>query len=1162
MNKGYGKRMLALLLALAMTLGFGSVTLAAVADNSQQIGNYYKASQTNGALEATPSLAAGGTKLYFDKNGTATTVDKAVVTLDKTIAATGTENEFDVTVEVTTTQSLEEVSQSADAAVVLVLDVSGSMSGDKLAGAKKAAQSFLNGFAPAAGDSAKRKVAIVAFSSNAKTVQGWTDAANLKTQSDATYCDPIRNLSANGGTNIEGGLMLAENLLGTCDGSIPATGRYVILMSDGKPTYYVMDTDWKVQEIPSENMATQLQSYNNDGHGGHGRPGGRGVTLVASTNRASTSFIWGRRGGGDKTNHTDHTGAEEVAGSITGAAAGSTKKANLFSVYFGGRNDEIECEDGGDSCSLHDEKKIGGDNGWLKVDLNSDRVFTSSNSNELLEDFQKMLEWIKLDAKAWILTDPMGEAISYQEQIYAGSNNPNSVTAPTGAGNTITWNLKNSTGVKTTVSGVDTYTYTLTYRIKLDNTQADFDTAKWYPTNGATSLTYYIEPATGADDLTPEQIQALLKTVYANVPSVKGYLADLTFNKVDDRGNAVNGAVFTLNGKNATSAEGKVAFTNIPSGAVYTLTETALEGYTGLDAAYRVVVSYGTATLEKEVKDEQAGTTAWVPVADKKVVNIAEEQKPGVITVQKVLDGDIASASDLPDGMVFTFTITGDNVEKTLTISKAELLSGTDSKESGELAPGDYTVSEAKASIDGYELETTVAHAGQSKAGRSVEVTLAEEGAETVVFTNSYTKLPSYQVIHHYTVIVDGERQDAGAYTDGVHIGDFGDTIALNVSTPSDLPASPSDLPATPSDLRLEHNGEVYEFVEVVPPSASVTLEEGKLYTIDLYYERVVRNPATYTVVHEYYSNTDNAGWVKDGFTSSVLTGNVNDVVDPDAIAQVNTYTNAGGVTNTYDYKKTTYEGSLQLATPSDLVITLRYEREVTTEVSYTVVHQYYTVTDGNKEKDGENSYPFTGNANDVISLDDISRELNYGGIAYEFQTIAVTQGSLTLTPGADPLVITLTYQREVKTPISYTIVHKYYTSENDGPYELDGSTSGEYTGEKYSYVDVSAIQRVNHYQGNTYAFYRMTPDTDQQLLENGTVVITLEYRRDTEKGGHGPHFRDDEEIPLSPPEEPQQEIPLAPPITGETEKPAWIGFAMLALLGAGMLVKKRILSR
>ena len=148
------KKALALILTLIMVLGLMPAALAATAPESQQqIGNYAHADDTDGTL-GEPTEGIPSEKILEDGK----------VIISKTIAGTETENFFDITLKVKTTEEIKEVtSETADAAVVLVIDISNSMSSNMMANAQKAAQAFINSFAPAEGDTSTRKIAIVAF---------------------------------------------------------------------------------------------------------------------------------------------------------------------------------------------------------------------------------------------------------------------------------------------------------------------------------------------------------------------------------------------------------------------------------------------------------------------------------------------------------------------------------------------------------------------------------------------------------------------------------------------------------------------------------------------------------------------------------------------------------------------------------------------------------------------------------------------------------------------------------------------------------------------------------------------------------------------------------------------------------------------------------------
>ena len=105
-RKPVGKRALGLLMALVMSLSLVQITAFAVDGRTNQVVN------------------AGGTA-YYKADGTEGNANDWAVKVKRTLAETGTENLFDVTLKVTTKDST--VSTDAEAAAVLVIDTSGSM---------------------------------------------------------------------------------------------------------------------------------------------------------------------------------------------------------------------------------------------------------------------------------------------------------------------------------------------------------------------------------------------------------------------------------------------------------------------------------------------------------------------------------------------------------------------------------------------------------------------------------------------------------------------------------------------------------------------------------------------------------------------------------------------------------------------------------------------------------------------------------------------------------------------------------------------------------------------------------------------------------------------------------------------------------------------------
>lgn len=260
------KRLVALIMVMALALSL--VPVGATGDSEANGGNGNSDTQ----------IVNRGGKVFYNKNGDKVEANnlgdkESVVEMSKTVEKTDKENEFLVTLNVKTNQDLTELSSAnPDAAVVLVLDVSGSMDDcvtcgkgqyndnhgggygkhsykSRLAAAQEAACSFLEDFSKLSagdGDPAHRWVKIIEFASDASTVtdsynrnQSWIDVNSKEGLKKAE--DLVKGLWADGGTNIEAGLQLARNNLYQRDNQDSPIYNvdylYTILLTDGKPTY-------------------------------------------------------------------------------------------------------------------------------------------------------------------------------------------------------------------------------------------------------------------------------------------------------------------------------------------------------------------------------------------------------------------------------------------------------------------------------------------------------------------------------------------------------------------------------------------------------------------------------------------------------------------------------------------------------------------------------------------------------------------------------------------------------------------------------------------------------------------------------------------------------------------------------------------------------------
>ncbi len=476
------------------------------------------------------------------------------VTVSKTVRETGTENEFEITLKVTTREKLEEIPTSSDAAVVLVMDTSGSMDGDRLTAAKKAAKSFVDKYVKDSKPTDKRYAALVEFANDAETIIGWTNLA----QGTTNFENAIKRLKAGGGTNMEAGLQLAYNLINAGKSNLlkDCKNINVILLSDGCPTYHVDEST-----------------------------------------RNSTTKVKGVRGGGNEAYPEDWKSVETIAGSIR------DDKINLYSVAFQTGSEtfwdfKAQPPKNGICVNLKhwyngvhgrwssEQKKV---SDWMNTF--SDKCFSAKDADKLSVSFENIAKLIKLGAQAWKVTDPMGQFIHYDGVANSPASEDNKYTF---ANNTLTWDLKASVPTELKTDQVTTYTYKLTYPITLNTAGAGFVSEKAYDTNGTTTLYYYL--FSKVDDST--NVPETPKTLDFNVPTVKGFLGTLSFQKVDQDGNALPGASFAVSGTSLTGVSdvnGNVTIAGIPSGFEYTLIEDQMDGYEALQPI-GIRVSYGQVT--------------------------------------------------------------------------------------------------------------------------------------------------------------------------------------------------------------------------------------------------------------------------------------------------------------------------------------------------------------------------------------------------------------------------------------------------------------------------------------------------------------------------------------------------------------------------------------
>ena len=400
---------------------------------------------------------------WTQDNGTGTseykTGDGNTITLSKKATPLGG-NTYRIDLEVKTTQTTTTTPPGA-AATVLVIDTSGSMDycsdcgqenshadgckyynrnwrdnsikngQTRLAAAKEAAISFLNAYK---GDAASvgRYVSLVSFAGSASVKCDWQDVST--TAGYDAVVRAIRNLSADGGTNLDAGLKNAANqFTKPAVSGISKDSKNVIALTDGVPTYY---------------------GNNTSQHGNYGCP---------DTNAATAA-----------------------------SAAALKESASLYTVCFGAANNRCwtaGSRHGWERTPWGVQEVKHNTEGPLVGDFLRDSIATSAtadtkyaynaaDSSELNAAFKAITTSITTGISSGTVTDPMGPNISVTTKP------DNFVSAD---GKTYTWELAN--GVKSTDGSKTTYTYQLSYTVTLDTTGEGFDENAYYPTNGKTTFT-------------------------------------------------------------------------------------------------------------------------------------------------------------------------------------------------------------------------------------------------------------------------------------------------------------------------------------------------------------------------------------------------------------------------------------------------------------------------------------------------------------------------------------------------------------------------------------------------------------------------------------------------------------------------------------------------
>lgn len=291
----------------------------------------------------------------------------------------------------------------------------GASGNNRLATAKAAAINFLDSYR--AGGTG-RYVALVDFNTNATVADAdWQDVSTKAGYN--AILDAIKNLSADGGTNLDDGLQKANQLFTETD--VQGIGsKNIIALTDGKPTYY---------------MTTNLL--------GNPSVGGNGKACSPEVFKAT-------------------------ANTATSICNGGT---TLYSICFGAANEEVTNPYTNTNITLFD---------YLNTYIAPDKTYSAGDLTELKNAFAAISTNITSGLSSGTVHDSLPTGVT-SDAIPSGTVGVN-------------WELKDfEKGENTEGPEGNTttyYTYTKTYTVKIDPTAVDAEQyGGYYPLNGPTTLT-------------------------------------------------------------------------------------------------------------------------------------------------------------------------------------------------------------------------------------------------------------------------------------------------------------------------------------------------------------------------------------------------------------------------------------------------------------------------------------------------------------------------------------------------------------------------------------------------------------------------------------------------------------------------------------------------
>lgn len=157
----------------------------------------------------------------------------------------------------------------------------------------------------------------------------------------------------------------------------------------------------------------------------------------------------------------------------------------------------------------------------LRACASGDEYFATNDAsgfvNAFDEIYSKVEQEVTYSVKPWHVTDPMSKWVTFEGFDSKDTLNKDKASIVDGK---ITWNLDEENVV---ANDNGTYTYSLSYFVKLNKKAEGFESGKYYPTNGITTLDYTF--TINGDPGASQNTEFLIPTVRGFVEEVAGETA-------------------------------------------------------------------------------------------------------------------------------------------------------------------------------------------------------------------------------------------------------------------------------------------------------------------------------------------------------------------------------------------------------------------------------------------------------------------------------------------------------------------------------------------------------------------------------------------------------------------------------------------------------------